>query len=137
VTLYPRFVIKNDTEDDLRFREFGSKRTTTISAGQRHSIEFLSAGKEPQLLLAYSIGTSDWSAPFKLQDIGESYTRIRRVEADEALLQVNVMLAGPCIFIKLATHTGKWPYLLRNDSDYQMEVSQAVRSIFLWLNPFS
>lgn len=51
---------------------------------------------------------------------------MQRNDREESLIQVSVMLEGPCVFVRLAAHHGAWPYLLRNDSDHTMLVSQAV-----------
>lgn len=56
--------MKNDTGDDIRFREYGLKPILVVPSGQRHSIEFLRAESEPQLLLSYSRGSTEWFVPF-------------------------------------------------------------------------
>lgn len=60
VTIYPRFIIKNDLDRDVRFRELGSKDETLLAPGQRHSLGFLRAGIEPQLVLAFPGSPTKW-----------------------------------------------------------------------------
>lgn len=126
VTLCPRFIIKNNFETDLRLREFGSTDEVVVKPGERHQVGFLRSGQAPQLVLGLA-GSRTWSAPFKLQDIGQNYVRIPLHEAggDEQLARVDAVLEGPCIFIRVDPEHGSWPFLLRNDSHYPIEYWQA------------
>lgn len=51
---------------------------------------------------------------------------MRRGPHDEDLVAIDVLLEGPCIFIRLEPERGSWPFLLRNDSDERIQVCQAV-----------
>ncbi|GAA5878824.1 hypothetical protein JCM1840_000727, partial [Sporobolomyces johnsonii] len=124
ITLCPRFIIKNSFGDPLQIREFGSTNDVVVSSGQRHQVGFLRAGQAPQLVLSFP-GSSAWSAPFKLEDIGQNYVRVPAKNEEERLARVDAVLEGPCIFIRIDPETGAWPFLLRNDSDYPIEFSQA------------
>lgn len=60
ITLYPRFIVKNNFSTDIRVRELGSTKEVTLAAGDRHALEFLRAGHEPQLVLSSAGGPSNW-----------------------------------------------------------------------------
>ncbi|GAA5969299.1 hypothetical protein JCM11641_007543 [Rhodosporidiobolus odoratus] len=124
ITVCPRFIIKNNFDDQLRVRELGGQNETAVASGERHQVGFLRGGQAPQLVLAFP-GGSAWSAPFKLQDIGQNYVRIPTTGGQERLARVDAVLEGPCFFIRIDPETGSWPFLLRNDSDYAIEVEQA------------
>ena len=58
ITIYPRFIVKNDLGEAIRFRELGSKESVIVPSGERYSLEFLRAGHEPRLVLSYPTGTT-------------------------------------------------------------------------------
>ena len=62
ITLYPRFIVKNNLGDDIRIRETGSTNELTLHNGDRHFLRFMRAGHEPQLVLAYTGSPTQWSA---------------------------------------------------------------------------
>ncbi|GAA5952650.1 hypothetical protein JCM21900_006060 [Sporobolomyces salmonicolor] len=124
ITLCPRFIIKNSFSDALQIREFGSTNDVVVPSGLRHQVGFLRAGQAPQLVLSFP-GSSAWSAPFKLEDIGQNYVRVPAKNEEERLARVDAVLEGPCIFIRIDPETGAWPFLLRNDGDYPIEFWQA------------
>ncbi|GAA5925213.1 hypothetical protein JCM10213_008734 [Rhodosporidiobolus nylandii] len=124
ITLCPRFIVKNNFGDQLRVRELGSRNEVNLASGERHQLGFLRAGQAPQLVLAFP-GGSAWSAPFKLQDIGQNYVRVPTSRGEERLARVDAVLEGPCIFIRIDPEQGAWPFLLRNDSDYPIAFEQA------------
>jgi hypothetical protein len=113
-------------------RELGSTNEVSLASEARHQVEFLRTGQAPQLVLAFP-GRSDWSAPFKLQDIGQNYVRVPIGKNEERLARIDAVLEGPCIFIRIDPEQGAWPFLLRNDSDFLIEFEQAVRFPFLLL----
>jgi vacuolar protein sorting-associated protein 13A/C len=47
------------------------------------------------------------------------------------LVRADAVLEGPCIFIRLESQKGSWPFLLRNDSDFPITFSQAVSPLHL------
>ncbi|GJN91455.1 hypothetical protein Rhopal_004478-T1 [Rhodotorula paludigena] len=124
ITLCPRFIVKNNFDSDLRLRELGSTNEVVVGAEKRHQVGFLRSGQAPQLVLSFP-GSRLWSAPFKLQDIGQNYVRVPVSGDNERLVRVDAVLEGPCIFIRLDPEKGQWPFLLRNDSDYPIEFWQA------------
>ncbi|KAK4052926.1 Vacuolar protein sorting-associated protein 13 [Microbotryomycetes sp. JL221] len=123
ITLYPRFIVKNNLGQDIRVREVGSTDEKLLANGDRHFLQFMRTGIEPQLVLAYPGSPSQWSAPFRIQDIGQNYVRVWNKE-EERLVRVDAVLEGPTIFVRLDEEKGSWPFLLRNDSDYPITFSQ-------------
>ncbi|KAL7343935.1 hypothetical protein BJY59DRAFT_711306 [Rhodotorula toruloides] len=124
ITLCPRFIVKNNFDEPVRIREFGSSEESLLQAGERHHVGFLRSGQSPQLSLSFP-GSHHWSAPFKLQDVGQNYVRVPTSSSDERLARIDAVLEGPCIFVRLDPEQGAWPFLLRNDSDYPIDFWQA------------
>ncbi|GAA5992083.1 hypothetical protein JCM10908_000736 [Rhodotorula pacifica] len=127
ITLCPRFLIKNNFGDDLRVRELGSTSDVRVPTGQRHHVGFLRAGQDPQFVLSLA-ESGRWSAPFKLQNIGQTYVRLLTKSGEERLARVDALLDGPSIFIRVDHETGAWPFLLRNDSSHAIEFWQAEKT---------
>ncbi|GAA5898641.1 hypothetical protein JCM6882_000886 [Rhodosporidiobolus microsporus] len=124
ITLCPRFIIKNNFGEEMRVRELGSENEVALASQRRHQVGFLRSGQAPQLVLAFPGGRA-WSAPFKLQDIGQNYVRVPTVQGEERLARIDAVLEGPCIFVRIDPEQGAWPFLLRNDSEYPIEFVQA------------
>lgn len=59
VTLYPRFIVKNQLDEEIQFREVGSDTAVTLAADERRPLEFLRAGMQPQLVLSFP-GSKEW-----------------------------------------------------------------------------
>ncbi|KWU46731.1 hypothetical protein RHOSPDRAFT_14825 [Rhodotorula sp. JG-1b] len=127
ITLCPRFLVKNNFGEELRVRELGSANDVRVPPGQRHHVGFLRAGQKPQLVLSLA-DSGRWSAPFKLQNIGQTYVRLLTKSGEERLARVDALLDGPSIFIRIDPETGAWPFLLRNDSSQAIEFWQAEKS---------
>ncbi|SCV68005.1 BQ2448_126 [Microbotryum intermedium] len=126
VTLYPRFIVKNSLDHDIRVRELGSTSEKVLAPGDRHPLGFMRAGRKPQLVLSQPGSPAVWSAPFMISDIGQNHVRVQRQDDEELLVRVDAMLEGPCIFIKLEPESKGWPFLFRNDSDYPITLCQAL-----------
>ncbi|GAA5827080.1 hypothetical protein JCM11251_002234 [Rhodosporidiobolus azoricus] len=124
ITLSPRFIVKNNFGGELLVRELGSEKEVALASQSRHQVGFLRSGQAPQLVLAFP-GGRGWSSPFKLQDIGQNFVRVPTVHGEERLARVDAVLEGPCIFVRVDPEQGAWPFLLRNDSDYPIELEQA------------
>ncbi len=126
VTLYPRFIISNDTSGVIRFREAGSTKEHAVAAGDRHRLGYIKAGDNPQLVLALpGASSTEWSAPFRIQDIGSNHVRVHNGEHDESLVKVEGLLQGPTIFVRLEQAKGNWPFLLRNDTEFPITFWQS------------
>ncbi|KAK4050444.1 Vacuolar protein sorting-associated protein 13 [Microbotryomycetes sp. JL201] len=123
ITLYPRFILKNNIGADIRVREVGLTDEKLLKNGERHFLHWMRAGFEPQLVLAYPGSPTQWSAPFRIQDIGQNYVRVWDKD-EERLMRVDAVLEGPTIFVRLDEEKGSWPILLRNDSDFPVTFSQ-------------
>ncbi|GAA6061937.1 hypothetical protein JCM10212_001505 [Sporobolomyces blumeae] len=124
ITMCPRYIVKNNFGEKLRVRELGSTKDVLVESGERHDVGFVRAEQPAQLVLSFS-GTQNWSAPFKLQDIGQSHVRVPDGNRGERLARIDAVLEGPCIFVRIDPETGSWPFLLRNDSDYPIDFCQA------------
>lgn len=53
-------MVKNSTGQEIRFREHGSKDAVLLKPDERHSLGFLRTGAEPQLVLSFPGGPTEW-----------------------------------------------------------------------------
>lgn len=60
VTITPRFILKNNLDEDLNFREFGSNNVTLLPAHQRVPLRYLRQGQQKLLSLRLPGVTSRW-----------------------------------------------------------------------------
>ncbi|KAM0749832.1 hypothetical protein T439DRAFT_348604 [Meredithblackwellia eburnea MCA 4105] len=123
VTIYPRFVVINNTGQDIRIRENGSTEPFLLARDDRHFLGFLRVKQEPQLSLSFPGAPGGWSAPFNIQEIGQTFVRVQG--AQESLVKTDISLEGAIIFIRLDLETKNWPFLIRNESDTDVFVTQS------------
>ncbi|THH01814.1 hypothetical protein EW026_g979 [Hermanssonia centrifuga] len=129
VTLAPRFIIRNDTLEVISFREHAvaPRGRATLSPGERCPLQFMRAGEEKLLTLAFSGLNAQWSAPINVEDIGSVHLRLKRTNdsSEVHLICADVKLAGSTIFIVISRAEESWPYAIENDSDYSFTFYQS------------
>ncbi|KAG9019286.1 hypothetical protein FRB90_004293 [Tulasnella sp. 427] len=126
VTFAPRFVLKNELDQDIVFRESGDPANDSpLRAGNSSPIFALSARREAALAFKYPGVDSKWSPPANLQDLGVVHVKIPTTDEDNPdLARVEVALGGPTIWITLKHEKGPWPFRIENASDYQVQFYQ-------------
>ncbi|KAH9849745.1 vacuolar protein sorting-associated protein 13 [Lenzites betulinus] len=128
ITLTPRFIIKNNFSQPLAFREHGvaPRGRATIDPGEKRPLHFLRMGDEKLLTLAIPGLNAQWSPPINLEDIGSVHFRLHAAEGTSQirLMQADVKIEGPTIFVFLNEATEGWPFTIENDSDHSFSLSQ-------------
>ncbi|KAF7347835.1 hypothetical protein MVEN_01541000 [Mycena venus] len=129
ITLAPRFLIKNNLSEALSFREHGvaPRERSIIKPGERCPLHFMRAGQERLLTIAFSGLNAQWSPPINIEDIGSVHLRLRypgREQEPVQLIRGDVKIDGPTIFISFSRATETWPFMIENDSDYTVAISQ-------------
>ncbi|KAL7754164.1 Vacuolar protein sorting-associated protein 13 [Sorochytrium milnesiophthora] len=131
ITISPRYVLKNDTGEDLQWRQSGSSRYSTLAAGGMERIHFLQISETKQLSFRYPGNIYDWSGPLDMQQVGDVVLRIEKL-VDNAvtddttsceLVRADVVLDGATLFV-IASKTDKWPYLIENLTDFDVRFYQ-------------
>jgi vacuolar protein sorting-associated protein 13A/C len=147
ITLAPRFIIKNNSETPISYRELGGPlpEQPEISPGAKVSIHWTRRGPDKMLKFKYPGLNGEWycfsvrlpssrlthsrSAPISMEDIGSVHIRVQPIDAppsDVHLWRADVEVEGATIFITLNRESGDWPYRLFNESDYEFIVLQSV-----------
>ncbi|CAK5280530.1 unnamed protein product [Mycena citricolor] len=127
ITLAPRFLIKNNLTEAISFREHGvaPRERSIIKAGERCPLEYLRASQERLLTIAFSGLNAQWSPPVRIEDIGSVHFRLRSPTTDAVqLIRGEVKIDGSTFFVSFSRETDGWPFLIENDSDYTVTVTQ-------------
>ncbi|PPQ80804.1 hypothetical protein CVT25_001929 [Psilocybe cyanescens] len=128
ITLAPRFLIKNQLPDTVAFRQHGVSPRDRSSAepGQRCAFQILRSGDEKLLTIAYPGLNARWSPPINIEDIGSVHFRLPRPGqiTGHDLVRADIRIEGSTIFIFFGLATGGPPFVIENDSDYNLSFSQ-------------
>ncbi|KAG0346597.1 hypothetical protein BG004_001308 [Podila humilis] len=124
VTITPRFILKNNLDEDLNFREFGSSNVTLLPAHQRVPLRYLRQGQQKLLSLRLPGVTSRWTAPFNIDEMGKMHVTILRSDGVVELIRVHVMMEVATVFIVLNKEEGRWPYRIDNKSSWDITFCQ-------------
>ncbi|KAI1310241.1 hypothetical protein EDD11_003857 [Mortierella claussenii] len=124
VTITPRFILKNNLDEDLNFREFSSNNVTLLPAHQRVPLRYLRQGQQKLLSLRLPGVTSRWSAPFNIDEMGKMHVKILRSDGEVELIRVHVMMEVATVFIVLNKEEGRWPYRIDNRSSWDISFCQ-------------
>ncbi|KAG1749982.1 vacuolar protein sorting-associated protein 13 [Suillus paluster] len=125
ITLAPRFIIKNNLQDPICFREHGvaPRGRAILNPGERCPLQVMRASREKLLTIAYPGLNSQWSAPINIEDIGSVHLRVRLPNNDMDIVQADVKIDGSTIFVILSAAEG-WPFVIENDSDFSVSMMQ-------------
>lgn len=147
ITLAPRFVIKNNSETPICYRELGGPlpEHPEISPGTNVPMHWTRRGPDKMLKFKYPGLNGEWygilylatvstlthfrSAPINMEDIGSVHFRVQPIDAppsDVHLWRADVEVEGATIFVILNREFNNWPYRLVNESDYDFIVLQTV-----------
>lgn len=148
ITLAPRFLLKNNLSDPLSFREHGvaPRERSTIKPGERCPLQVMKAGQEKLLTVAFTGLNAQWyvhlkmisgieidlsprSPPINVEDLGSIHFRLREpgnTSLKESLIRADVMIDGSTIFVSFFAAGDGWPFMVENESDYEVELCQTV-----------
>ncbi|CAN6662886.1 intermembrane lipid transfer protein Vps13p [Trichomonascus vanleenenianus] len=126
VTISPRFVIKNNFQEDIQFRDPNSSHLYTVSAGSIEPIHFMRQSDTKQLNARFI--NSDWSAPFNISNVGKSHVKLITQARKYVLLQVDTILENATLYLHVSNAGKNWPFSIRNFTNLEF--------IFFQTNPY-
>ncbi|KAI0094888.1 vacuolar protein sorting-associated protein 13 [Irpex rosettiformis] len=127
ITLSPRFILRNNSNDALVFREHGSKPRghAILQPGERTPLHFLRMGDNKMLTLAFSDSSAQWSPPLNVEDIGAVHFHLRNPRSNQTrLLRADIKLGGSTIFIVIS-NADSYPFVIENESDFGFTIYQS------------
>ncbi|QPG76144.1 hypothetical protein FOA43_003530 [Brettanomyces nanus] len=125
VTLSPRFIVRNNLELPVSIRCVGASNVTQLLSSKVEPIYDVPKTEPKQLVVGFG-DNSSWSAPFNINDVGELYVRVKRLDSvAHRLLRVVISTENASIFINIMDAKDLWPYSIRNFSDFEFLVYQS------------
>ena len=125
VTLAPRFVLKNQTNDEINVREPGSSELSTLKPKDLQPLHFLQKTALKQLCLCFPGVNNQWSSPFNISDLGTTHVKLAKAGQRQKLIRIEVLIENATIFLHLSLETKNWPFSMRNESDTEFMFFQA------------
>jgi vacuolar protein sorting-associated protein 13A/C len=125
VTLAPRFVLKNQMNEEINVREPGSSELMTLKPKALQPLHFLQKSAVKQLSLCFPGLNNQWSSPFNISDLGTNHVKLAKVGQRQKLIRIEILMENATIFLHLTTETKNWPFSMRNESDTEFTFFQA------------
>jgi vacuolar protein sorting-associated protein 13A/C len=125
VTLAPRFVLKNQMNEEIQVREPGSSELFTLNPKALEPLHFLQKTAVKQLSLCFPGVNNQWSSPFNISDLGTTHVKLAKVGQRQKLIRIEVLMENATIFLHLSAETKNWPFSMRNESDTEFMFYQA------------
>ena len=125
VTLAPRFIVKNQMNDDINVREPGSSELFTLKPKDLQPLHFLQKTAVKQLSLCFPGVNNQWSSPFNISDLGTTHVKLARAGQRQKLIRIEVLMENATIFLHLSLETKNWPFSMRNESDTEFMFFQS------------
>ncbi|AGO11202.1 AaceriACL064Cp [[Ashbya] aceris (nom. inval.)] len=120
VEIQPRYIIRNKLDSDIVITETEFvDGTCTLSPGSSMPLYKLRNVVNKQLRLKFLGNDSEWSQPFMIKDVGTTYVKVMRQVSGQILLKVDIYLDNATLFIEVDDANDKWPFSVRNFSDYE------------------
>ncbi|KAH6673104.1 putative vacuolar protein sorting-associated protein 13 [Halenospora varia] len=117
VTLAPRFVLKNQMNEEINVREPGSSELMTLKSKALQPLHFLQRSARKQLSLCFPGVSNQWSSPFNISDLGTTHIKLAKAGQRQKLIRIEVLMEDATIFLHLSSETKNWPFSMRNESD--------------------
>lgn len=125
VTLAPRFVLKNQMNEEINVREPGSSDLMTLKPQALQPLHFLQKTPVKQLSLCFPGLNNQWSSPFTISDLGTTHVKLAKAGQRQKLIRIEILMENATIFLHLSLETKNWPFSMRNESDTEFMFFQA------------
>lgn len=127
ITFTPRYILRNDSTHDIKYREPGSRSDCLLASHSSTPLYFLRQNAEKQLSIKFPGVSNAWSSPFNIQDIGKVHVRLDTEDGSPpTLMKASMLLDDATIFIIFKEEKGKWPYLIVNETAEDILIYQEV-----------
>lgn len=134
VTISPRFIVYNQLERPLEFREPGASRendtqTIRVESGAQCPVGFIRAIANREICAR--LGDSEdcqWSSSLPLYNVGTTFVRLSQRMKPTVLAQVDIILEEACLFVRFSV-AKTWPFSIRNFTDQDFVFYQSDPSL--------
>ncbi|CCD24807.1 membrane morphogenesis protein VPS13 NDAI_0D04940 [Naumovozyma dairenensis CBS 421] len=119
IEVTPRFIFKNGLSIPIEICEAGSVNIQVVEPQQISPLYKLRNVLNKKICIKLVGQLSDWSPSFFINDIGITYLKVLQENNTHMLLKIEIVLQGATVFIQLKDGDNKWPFSIRNFSDYE------------------
>ena len=123
IKLTPRYMVHNHLSDTIQLAESVGGEHFSIAPGELQPLHWLHVDSTKHAKIKFA--DSAWTAPFSIDNIGNVFLRVLRPDQPQHLLNVDVEMNGPVIFIQVRLATGPWPFVMRNETDFTVTFMQS------------
>jgi vacuolar protein sorting-associated protein 13A/C len=124
ITITPRYILKNNMNIKLKFREFGADDVTNIDPNEKTALYQTTKSKVRWLSLQVQELHDNWSAPFDIHEIGKTYVKVDKGDKTiPYLVRVSVHIKDSTIFVTF-NQDDEWPYCIVNKSSVDIHFRQ-------------
>lgn len=120
IKLAPRYLILNELSHDILVAEHNGGDPIKVAAGERVPLHWLHVASDKHATLKLNQPDAQWTAPFSLDNIGNVFVRVVQKNAPQRLVQVDVQVQGPTVFVRLLPNDNAWPFVLRNETEHSV-----------------
>lgn len=125
VDIAPRYVLRNNLEDDLEIVEVGSTKPVHVKGdGTIQTLYGLRRSDAKAISIRFIGSTRPWSAAFSIDDIGQVFIKVYKDGVGQVLLKANIVIENATIFIQIESANNNWPFSIRNFTDNEFYVYQ-------------
>ncbi|TPX68863.1 hypothetical protein SpCBS45565_g02841 [Spizellomyces sp. 'palustris'] len=127
VTFAPRFIFKNNMDEDIQFRQFGATTTSHLRSHDQIPLHTLNMTEGPQTQMCIRLTglMNEWSNPFDVTQVGRVYVKLGRMSSPEQdLVRTEVLIQDATIFVIFAGRETRWPYRIENRTDVDVDIWQ-------------
>lgn len=125
VTFAPRYIVRNHLSEPIIVAENGSFKQSELGAGEALPLYNLRVGGQKAVIVKFAHEGKLWSAPFVIDDIGQTCVKLQKENSGQILIKVNIVTEGATIFISVHDANSEWPFLIKNYTDTDFYVYQA------------
>lgn len=126
IIITPRYVIRNDLNIPIIVRQLGSSKHLNIEPNGASPIYDMPTYHNKQMMIGFKEGHENMSAAFSVNNVGEIYIRVKRLDSNaHMLLRVVISTEHASIFVNILDAKNLWPYSIRNFSDADFFIYQA------------
>ena len=150
ITLSPRYLIRNNLQEAICYREHGvaPRGRSTLEPSERIAFHSLRSSHPGFLTVAFPGLNTQWSAfndfstnvlmtdflcytrspPISMEDIGSVHFRLKKPgdNGSTHLIRADVQMDGSTIFVFIHLADDDWPFLIENDSSFAISFWQMV-----------
>ncbi|KAI8912336.1 hypothetical protein DFJ77DRAFT_511881 [Powellomyces hirtus] len=127
VTFAPRYILKNNLDEDIQFRQAGTSEGVTLLKSQSvplHTLK-LTEGKQHNVAIRLTGLMNEWSNSLDINQVGRVYVKLGRMSSPEQdLVRVEVQIQEATIFVVFAGRETRWPFRIENKTDIDVDIWQ-------------